>query len=218
VARNAGREHQPAPLARQPARDKPGLAGGREAEPGPAPVGNQALQHELRSLQHLTAAVGLAAKAGNLALQRLVAARQADQAAEPDLATRIRAASGGGEPLSAALRAPIQRALGADLSDVRIHTDAQAHNLSQAVSARAFTSGKDVFFQQGAYQPDSDEGRRMVAHELAHVVQQRNGPVAGTEAPGGVKISDPGDSFERAADNLADRAVSSSKEQPHAHG
>ena len=64
MARNVGREHQPAPLARQPARDKPSLAGGREAQPEPSssPVGNQALQGELRSLQHLTAAVGLAAK------------------------------------------------------------------------------------------------------------------------------------------------------------
>ena len=219
MARNAGRERQPAPSVRQTARERPGLAGGREATLGQAasaPLGNQALQRELSSLQHLTAAVDLAAKAGNLALQRLVASRGTEPGPEvPELGERIRAASGRGEPLSHDLRAPIQRAFGADLSDVRIHTDAESHELSQAVSAQAFTSGRDVFFRQGAFRPDSDAGKRMVAHELAHVVQQRSGPVAGAAAPGGVQISDPGDAFEQAADAAADRALTASRE-PHA--
>ena len=67
--------------------------------------------------------------------------------------------------------------LGADLSAVRVHTDAEADRASKAISALAFTQGSDIFFREGHYQPDSNSGRELLAHELTHVVQQTGGAV-----------------------------------------
>jgi hypothetical protein len=98
--------------------------------------------------------------------------------------------------------------LGHDFSDVRVHDDARAHDSAVAVNAHAYTVGSDVVFQRDRYDPRSDAGRLTLAHELTHVVQQRSGPVDGTPAPGGVRISDPGDRFEREAAANAERVMS----------
>jgi len=97
---------------------------------------------------------------------------------------------------------------GEDFADVRIHTDGQASESARSVQANAYTVGTDVVFQGDNYAPGTDEGQRMLAHELTHVVQQRAGPVAGTTAQGGIKISDPGDPFEQAAERTADQVMS----------
>jgi hypothetical protein len=67
--------------------------------------------------------------------------------------------------------------------------------------------GNDIVFQSGQYQPDTASGQRMLAHELTHVVQQRSGPVDGTPAGGGIKVSDPSDRFERAAEASAEAVM-----------
>jgi Domain of unknown function (DUF4157) len=92
-----------------------------------------------------------------------------------DAGTRqaIRQASAGGQPAPGPLRAAMERALGADLSGVRIHADRRADELSRLLQARAFTTGQHVFFRDGAYDPVSPGGRALLAHELTHVVQQR---------------------------------------------
>ncbi|MCT7981353.1 eCIS core domain-containing protein [Laspinema olomoucense] len=81
-------------------------------------------------------------------------------------------ARGGGQPLSPSLREPMEREFGADFSGVRVHTGAQADGLARSIQAKAFTTGQDVFFQQGAYEPGSRGGQELIAHELTHVVQQ----------------------------------------------
>src|SRR5205807_8652005 len=88
-----------------------------------------------------------------------------------------------------------------------VHTDAKASDSAKSVQAHAYTVGNEVVFQSGKYAPESDSGKRMLAHELTHVVQQRSGPVAGTPAPGGIKVSHPADSFEQAAESSADRVM-----------
>lgn len=115
--------------------------------------------------------------------------------------------SGGGAPLGGQTRELMESRLGADFGDVRIHTDSTASESARSVQAHAYTVGNDVVFQSGKYEPESDSGKRMLAHELTHVVQQRSGPVDGTPAPGGIKISHPSDSFEQAAESSADRAM-----------
>ena len=117
--------------------------------------------------------------------------------------------SGGGAPLDKDTRGLMESRLGADFSDVRVHTDAKASESAQSVQAHAYTVGSDVVFQSGKYEPESDSGKRMLAHELTHVVQQRSGPVDGTPAPGGIQISRPSDRFEQAAESSADRVMSS---------
>ena len=63
-------------------------------------------------------------------------------------------------------------ATGHDFSDVKVHTDPEAHALNEQLGAKAFTTGHDIFFRAGAYDPASSGGQELVAHELTHVVQQ----------------------------------------------
>ncbi|MFC8506836.1 DUF4157 domain-containing protein [Streptomyces sp. NPDC057411] len=108
----------------------------------------------------------------------------------------------GGQPLDSATRADMEARLGADFSDVRIHTDSAAKASAAEVGARAYTSGNHVVIGEGG------GDRHTLAHELTHVIQQRQGPVAGTENGSGLKVSDPSDRFEREAEANATRAMS----------
>ena len=84
-----------------------------------------------------------------------------------------RALSGTGTPLDAQTRAEMESHFDADLGDVRVHTGGEASSSADAIGAHAYTSGRDVVFSGGAYQPRGSDGRRLLAHELAHVLQQR---------------------------------------------
>ncbi len=81
----------------------------------------------------------------------------------------------GGAPLPQALAGEMGRALGFDFSRVRIHSDSRAAQLNTALGARAFTYGQTLYFGTGQYDPVSAGGRRLLAHELTHVVQQSGG-------------------------------------------
>ena len=72
----------------------------------------------------------------------------------------------------------MEQRLGADFDGVRLHTDARADRLSRSLQAQAFTTGNDIFFRRGGYAPGSATGRHVLAHELAHVAQQRRSPAA----------------------------------------
>jgi hypothetical protein len=91
------------------------------------------------------------------------------------LQNRITALQGGGQPLSESERNFFEPRFGTDFSQVRVHADGQAAEAARAVNARAFTLGQDVVFGAGEYQPRSAEGQRLMAHELTHVVQQKEG-------------------------------------------
>ncbi|MEG3928237.1 MULTISPECIES: eCIS core domain-containing protein [unclassified Microcoleus] len=84
----------------------------------------------------------------------------------------IERSQGKGQQLAPNVRAPMENAFGFDFSSVRIHADTEGDRLSRSLEARAFTTGSDVFFRQGAYAPESQTGQRLLAHELTHVVQQ----------------------------------------------
>ncbi|MEH1965086.1 eCIS core domain-containing protein [Nostoc sp.] len=98
-------------------------------------------------------------------------------AASPNLSADIQRARGSGQPLADSIRVPMEQAFGADFSGVRIHTGSQANQLNQSIQAKAFTTGQDVFFRQGTYEPRSQGGQELLAHELTHVVQQSGGAV-----------------------------------------
>jgi hypothetical protein len=93
------------------------------------------------------------------------------------LEATIRSAKGGGQPLADTLRKPMESAFNADFRNVRVHTDGQSDELSRAIQAQAFTSGQDVFFRKSAFEPGSQGGQELIAHELAHVIQQQGSPV-----------------------------------------
>lgn len=117
--------------------------------------------------------------------------------------------SGGGTPLAPDVRADMEARFGGqDFGDVRVHTDGTAHESARSVNAQAYTVGSNIVFQRDSYDPASPAGQHMLAHELTHVVQQRSGPVDGTDQGAGVKVSDPSDRFEREAVANADRLMS----------
>lgn len=89
-----------------------------------------------------------------------------------EVESRIAAQRGGGQPLPQNVRRQVEPRLGADFSGVRIHTDPEADVLNQSLKARAFTTGEDIFFRRGGYNPASAAGQELLAHELTHVVQQ----------------------------------------------
>jgi hypothetical protein len=138
--------------------------------------------------------------AGNASVSRMLAPAEEEQAESPVLGV---VGKGGGQPLDATLRREMEGRLGADFSDVRLHTDAAATESARAVQANAYTVGNDVVFRQDRWAPDSPAGKQTLAHELTHVVQQRAGPVAGTAAGDGIRLSDPSDEFEQAAERTA---------------
>jgi len=115
----------------------------------------------------------------------------------PDVEAAIAASKGGGSSLDRSVSQTISAGLG-DVSDVRVHTGDSAAALARAVSARAFTVGNDIFFGAGEYRPGTSSGNELIAHEAAHVVQQRGAPMSGP-----LTVSQPGDALEREAESLA---------------
>lgn len=97
--------------------------------------------------------------------------------ASADLESHIHRAKGGGQPLEAGLQQSMGQAMRADFSRVRVHTDAQSDWLNRSIQAKAFATGQDVFFRRGAYQPRSQGGQELIAHELTHVMQQNRNTV-----------------------------------------
>jgi Domain of unknown function (DUF4157) len=100
-------------------------------------------------------------------------------AATPDLEASIQQARSNGQPLGENIRQPMEKAFGSDFSGVKIHTNSQSDQLNQSIQAKAFTTGQDIFFRQGEYQPGSQSGKELLAHELTHVVQQSRGSLQG---------------------------------------
>jgi hypothetical protein len=92
---------------------------------------------------------------------------------EPNVEAGIERARANGQPLPDDLRNLMEQSFGADFSPVRVHTDSESDSFNRSLNARAFTTGYDLFFKRGEYNPGSSEGQRVIAHELTHVVQQR---------------------------------------------
>jgi hypothetical protein len=143
--------------------------------------------------------------AGNAGVTHLLADEQPAESPVKDVVGR-----GGGSPLDDPVRERMEASFGQDFSDVRVHSGGEAAASARAVDAHAYTVGHDIVLGEG-HGPGSAAHERTLAHELTHVVQQRSGPVDGTPAGGGIRISDPADRFERAAEATADSVVSSGR-------
>jgi hypothetical protein len=161
----------------------------------PAPQQTQ----ELSSQERLASAVGNQAFA---ALARQGAGILPDGRAHPDVESAISQTRGGGQKLDDTTREKVGGALGDPLDDVRVHTDDHANALASSVSARAFTTGSDVYFAEGEHNPGSSDGQQLMAHELTHVVQQR-----GATTSGPLTVSQPGEALENEAEAAAGDVV-----------
>lgn len=89
-----------------------------------------------------------------------------------DLEQNLSSSRGGGRPLPDETRTFMESRFGADFSQVKVHDDSKANQMSQSIQAQAFTHGKDIYFNSGRYSPETNEGKTLLAHELTHVVQQ----------------------------------------------
>jgi hypothetical protein len=169
-----------------------------------------------------TAAPSIASQIGNAGLARLVQRQVFVEGqgldrggagpahVDREVARAIEEQRGRGRELDIDARATLEDAMGEDFSDVRVHDDADADGLSGAVSAAAFTTGSDIFFSSGKYDPASSEGRKLLAHELTHVSQQR-----GATRTSDLTVSEPGDASEVEATAVADK-VSAATSAPAA--
>ncbi|NEQ45463.1 MAG: DUF4157 domain-containing protein [Leptolyngbya sp. SIOISBB] len=120
----------------------------------------------------------------------------------PQTAQQIQQTRGQGQSLDRITRNSMEQAFGADFSHVRVHADSNAHQLNQSLSARAFTTGQDIYFRQGEYQPGSQTGQKLLAHELVHTIQQ-----AGHQHPLSHDISrSPADMVQRKTTSFNTRA------------
>src|SRR6185503_2419491 len=104
---------------------------------------------------------------------------------------------GGGARLPDAVKRRMEAEFGVSFDHVRVHTDGVAAHAARAIHAEAFTVGEDIFFAEGAFDPGSPTGERLLAHELTHVVQGMEGRIA--RGGGASAVSQPGDSLEREA-------------------
>ncbi len=147
---------------------------------------------------------------GDLDVQR-APADSAPFTLEEEHAARIQRERGGGQSLPKDVQRKMSAALGYDFSRVRVHADRQADALSKSLHARAFTTGRDIFFRAGAYQPASAEGQKLLAHELTHVVQQGRGEVPGR---GKMSVNPPGDQYEQQAEANAQALAQGAPPQP----
>lgn len=95
-------------------------------------------------------------------------------AASTRVSNKVEQSSGTGRSLSGKVLADMSHQFGMDLSDITIHTDAESTQLNKELGALAFTHGKDIYFKAGQFNPETTQGKFLLAHELTHVVQQTN--------------------------------------------
>ncbi|WP_411108583.1 DUF4157 domain-containing protein [Streptomyces sp. c-19] len=166
-------------------------------------VGNAAFVRMLQLSGHPYALSPVQQKEQDLERHQHGASCGHQQAEQPDVqrSSVHGVLSGSGRPLAAPLREEMEARLGADFSDVRIHDNQAARDSAAEIGARAYTSGNNIALGDGG------TDKHTLAHELTHVIQQRRGPVAGTDNGAGLSISDPSDRFEREAESNATRVM-----------
>gem|GEM_PF-6114259 len=137
---------------------------------------DELLKEEEEKIQMKTAGKGKAPKEEEELLQTkpiMMKSEGGESTATPALATQLNSTKGSGKSLAPDVNASMSNAFGTDFSHVRVHTDTRATQMNQNLHAKAFTHGSDVYFNQGQYAPTSSQGKRLLAHELTHIVQQR---------------------------------------------
>ena len=193
------RDYDPEPPARRAAQRRP-------AGKAPDGAGRPFLPSRAAGLD-AASVMRLQRAAGNASVVQLLSGEE-EQSPVHDVV-----GSGGGTPLDAGTRTSMESAFGASFGDVRVHTDEHASTSAESVGANAYTVGSDVVFKSGQFNPSTPTGQRTLAHELAHVVQQSQGPVDGSDAGGGIRLSSPSDRFEQAAEETADGVMASVQRQ-----
>lgn len=148
---------------------------------------------------------------GNQAVQRLLQRdTQTGFEAGSNFEGQLKHTQGSGSPLPKKTKHEFEDSLGADLSNVRIHTNAASDQLNRSIQAKAFTHGNDIHFSTGEFNPTTSQGKHLLAHELTHTIQQTGGkPAHHVQAK--LQVGAANDRYEQEADQAAKRVMSSSK-------
>lgn len=144
-----------------------------------------------------------------LILQRSPAAQTEYDTVPPVVHEVLRSS---GQPLDSETRTFMEARLGHDFSKVKVHTDTKAVESANAVNALAYTAGRNIVFEAGHYVPGTTTGRRLLAHELTHVMQQQEGL---SKLMSQDRISDPKDQSEHTANTIAAKVISSTQPAKH---
>lgn len=107
---------------------------------------------------------------------------QAERYAPEEIRTKINSTKGQREPLDTSVQTEMESKIGADFSGVKVHTDSNAVQMSKDLGAKAFTHGRDIYFNSGGYNAGTSEGKHLLAHELTHTIQQGSSPTKQTSA------------------------------------
>jgi len=161
---------------------------------------------------------------GNRAVQRLLRRSQPQAmgpeggAVAPQVQQGIDQARGHGQSVNPQVGAQVGQALGADFSQVHVHTDAQSDTLNRSLSSEAFTTGSDIFFSQGAYNPGTQSGRGLLTHELTHVAQQgaAKGGGKSNSVQTKLKVGPASDAYEQQAEQTSRDLASGQLSSPGA--
>lgn len=134
-------------------------------------------------------------------IQRYAASTQQSQGQQPNVSEALGSDS---QPLDDSVRSAFESRFGVDFSAVRIHAGPRAADSARSLNALAFTFGRDIIFNRGQYAPRSRDGARVLAHELAHVAQQKSANFA---VSGGEPVTQPSDASEVEADRIAEEVM-----------
>ena len=166
-----------------------------ESDASPVPEAESALTAEDRLL-------GLQRNIGNRSVQRMLA--DSTSPVTPDQGRS------GGERLEKETQAFMESRFGTNFDDVRVHTDQEAAESAALLHAEAYTTGRDIYFAQGKYAATSPDGQRLLAHELAHTIQQSEGKMpsgASAQSDGKVAVAPGTDPLEREADRASEQVL-----------
>jgi Domain of unknown function (DUF4157) len=172
------------------------------AAPQHRPEAPEAFHDERPSLERLASGIG------NRGMGQLISRMSQGEGilsggrVHPDVQAAIAATQGGGNALDRSVATTLSSSMGTPLEGVRVHTDDGAAAMARAVTARAFTVGNDIYFGRGEYRPGTPDGNELIAHEVAHTIQQRGAPLDGP-----LMVSQPGDALERDAEAAARHAI-----------
>jgi predicted chitinase len=182
----------------------------------PAPVGTGLLQRKCAC----GGSAGLTGQCAECDQERLTLQRQAANQSAPSAVPSIvhDVLRSPGQSLDGDTRAFMESRFGHDFSQVRVHADSRASDSARAVNATAYTVGQNVVFQAGSYQPETETGRMLLAHELTHVVQQSGAGLGlmQNKRGAGLTIGQPGDRAEQEADRNAESVVTGGSFAPSA--
>jgi len=179
----------------------PMARGARRRQTDEARVGGQRDSSPTPSASVDTRLPELTSAVGNVAFSAFAQGGEGllpDGRVHPEVEQAIARTRGLGTPIDRNVRDRAASVLGDPLDDVHVHTDASADAMARSVSARAFTTGADLYFARGEYRPGTSAGDELIAHELTHVVQQR-----GASTSGPLTVTEPGDALEAEADAAA---------------